>query len=593
MSEIRKLAAILVTDVVGYSRLARIDEDDILSQLRVLRGDLIEPTVAMHHGRVVKSTGDGSLVEFGSVVNAVQCAIKIQTEMLERNSGRSSDRRVELRIGIHLGDVVQESDGDLMGDGVNVAARLEGVCEPGCICLSEQAYWQVRARLEVAVIDRGAVQLKNIPDPVHVYSLQIGDPNVRGAAQMSPRNVSVSTVASEPVVAVLPFTVAGDSDPVLVDGIIEEITDGLARFKTVTIIARASAFAFPATNRPSPQVVSEKLGADHLVEGTFRRTTAGFRISVTLTHAPSSRQIWGESFDCAEADLLGIDLIIARRIISRLVANIEESVLRRSATKPAASLHAFEYLTRGIVYLRGYGQDVNEKARDYFLRAIAIDSSYGLAYAYLALSDLIIAEYGSAPRPVLEACRNNALQALTFAPEEARCHRIMALVRLYLREHAAAEGHLQRALDLNPYDADTLAQMGYLRTMRGYALDGLRWLNRAAALNPFHPPWYHFDRSMALYVLGRYAEAVEAIEGLPLHHRAPEILRAAAHAMSGNEAAAARYITIAVDMKPDLGVETDIERGTEFERESDLAHLLEGVRLAMAACRPSSHASTR
>src|SRR6266853_5129372 len=174
MSETRKIAAILVSDVVGYSRLAGADEDRILARLRALRSDLIDPTIAVHHGRVVKRTGDGARVEFRSVVDAVRCAIEVQTAMLERNAGVPPERRIELRIGIHVGDVVEESDGDLMGDGVNIAARLEGIAEPGAICLSEQAYWQVKGRLDLAVTDLGATRLKNIADPIRVYSLQVG-----------------------------------------------------------------------------------------------------------------------------------------------------------------------------------------------------------------------------------------------------------------------------------------------------------------------------------------------------------------------------------------------------------------------------------
>src|SRR5713226_3884922 len=174
MTETRKIAAILVSDVVGYSRLAGADEDRILARLRALRSDLIDPTIAVHHGRVVKRTGDGSLVEFRSVVDAVRCAIEIQNAMVERNAGVPSERRIEFRIGIHLGDVVEESDGDLMGDGVNIASRLEGVAAPGTICLSEDAYRQVRARLDVAVSDLGETKLKNIVEPMRVYSLEVG-----------------------------------------------------------------------------------------------------------------------------------------------------------------------------------------------------------------------------------------------------------------------------------------------------------------------------------------------------------------------------------------------------------------------------------
>ena len=176
MGETRKLAAILVSDVVGYSRLTGADEDRILARLRALRSDLIDPTIAVHHGRIVKRTGDGGIVEFRSVVDAVNCAIEVQRAMVERNAGVAPDKRIEFRIGIHLGDVVEESDGDLMGDGVNIAARLEGIAKPGAICLSEQAYWQVKGRLDLAVTDLGQTQLKNIAEPIRVYSLEVGKP---------------------------------------------------------------------------------------------------------------------------------------------------------------------------------------------------------------------------------------------------------------------------------------------------------------------------------------------------------------------------------------------------------------------------------
>ena len=189
MSETRKLAAILVADMVGYSRLAGADEDRTLSRLRALRGDLIDPTIAVHHGRVVKRTGDGILIEFRSVVDAVRCAIEVQNGMVERNAGLPPERRIEFRVGIHVGDVVEEADGDLMGDGVNIAARLEGIAVPGSICLSEQAYWQVRGRLDLAVTDLGPSQLKNIAEPIRVYSLQVGAP---GAARVTPGLVELN-----------------------------------------------------------------------------------------------------------------------------------------------------------------------------------------------------------------------------------------------------------------------------------------------------------------------------------------------------------------------------------------------------------------
>src|SRR5271169_2943798 len=199
MGETRKLAAILVSDVVGYSRLASADEDRILARLRALRSDLIDPIISVHHGRIVKRTGDGSIIEFRSVVDAVRCAIEVQTGMVERNAGLPREKRIEFRVGVHLGDVVEEADGDLMGDGVNIASRLEGIAKPGAICLSEQAYWQVKGRLEMAVSDLGATQLKNIAEPVRVYALDIGKP--AQAKPLGPKRRSALTLLAAGIAA--------------------------------------------------------------------------------------------------------------------------------------------------------------------------------------------------------------------------------------------------------------------------------------------------------------------------------------------------------------------------------------------------------
>src|SRR5277367_6274816 len=244
MTGTRKIAAILVADIVGYSRLAGTDEDRTLSRLRGLRSDLIDPAIDAHHGRIVKRTGDGSIIEFRSVVDAVRCAIEVQNGMIERNVGLPPERRIEFRVGIHLGDVVEESDGDLMGDGVNIAARLEGIAAPGAICLSEDAYRQVKARLDLAINDLGPTQLKNIAEPVRVYSLQVGVP-----AQAKPAAQASHTPASTPPrlsIVVLPFgNLGGDPEQeYFVDGVTESLTTDLSRIDGSFVIARNTAFSY-------------------------------------------------------------------------------------------------------------------------------------------------------------------------------------------------------------------------------------------------------------------------------------------------------------------------------------------------------------
>ncbi len=288
MSENRRLAAILAADVVGFSRLAGADEDRTLARLRALRSDLIDPTISVHHGRVIKRTGDGALVEFRSVVDAVRCAIEIQNAMVERNAGVPEDRRIDFRIGVHLGDVVEESDGDLMGDGVNIAARLEGVAEPGAICLSEDAYRQVRARLDVAVSDRGATNLKNIAEPVRVYSLQVGLP-----VQAKPAPQSSTTQKSSPPrlsIVVLPFAnFGGDAEQeYFVDGVTESLTTDFSRMSGMLVIGRNTAFTYNPTSTKWQPVQAQSATVSGFWQARIvRRTAAG--PSAEGTEAPRSR----------------------------------------------------------------------------------------------------------------------------------------------------------------------------------------------------------------------------------------------------------------------------------------------------------------
>jgi adenylate cyclase len=328
MTETRKLAAILVADIVGYSRLAGADEDRILARLRTLRSDLIDPILAVHHGRVVKRTGDGAIIEFRSVVDAVRCAIEVQSGLAERNAGLPPEKRIEYRVGIHLGDVVEESDGDLMGDGVNIAARLEGIAKPGAICLSEDAYRQVKQRLDLKVTDLGATQLKNIVQPVHIYSLEVGQP-----ADAKPKALaSAKRWASAPFIAtfaallllaagggwyvlggrltkpaqaghlsmvVLPFSnLSGDpSQDYLADGITDNLTTEISRLaateaRSSRVIARNTAFTYKGKNLDATEIGKE-LGVRYVLEGSVQRQRNRVRVKAQLIDADSGRAPMG------------------------------------------------------------------------------------------------------------------------------------------------------------------------------------------------------------------------------------------------------------------------------------------------------------
>src|SRR5450631_300309 len=288
MTETRKLAAILAADVVGYSRLAGADEDRILARLRALRSDLIDPTIAVHNGRVVKRTGDGSIVEFRSVVDAVRCAIEVQNAMVDRNAGVPAERRIVFRIGIHLGDVVEESDGDLMGDGVNIAARLEGIAKPGMICLSEDAYRQVKSRLDLKVSDLGPTALKNIAEPIRAYSLEVGQPGQ--AKRAAPKSEKSATPRLS--IVVLPFANigGGPEQEHFVDGVTESLTTDLSRIQGAFVIARNTAFTYKG--KPvDVKKLGHELNVRYVLEGSVQRGGNRLRVNVQLVDAETGNHV--------------------------------------------------------------------------------------------------------------------------------------------------------------------------------------------------------------------------------------------------------------------------------------------------------------
>ena len=350
MSENRKLAAILAADVVGYSRLAGADEDRTLARLRALRSDLIDPTIAVHNGRVIKRTGDGALVEFRSVVDAVRCAIEVQNGMVERNAGVPQDRRIEFRIGIHLGDVVEESDGDLMGDGVNIASRLEGVAAPGAICLSEDAYRQVKARLDLSVSDLGNTQLKNIADPIRVYSLQVGKVAQAKAITTPEAPAALASTAPPPKlsIAVLPFAnMSGDAEQeYFADGISEDTITALSKLPQLFVIARNSSFTFKGRN-VNVQEVGRSLGVRYVLEGSVRKSGNRVRITAQLIDATTGGHLWAERFDRDLTDIFAVQDDVTQHIVGALALNLTEGDRQRLATEHTDNLEAYDCFLRG------------------------------------------------------------------------------------------------------------------------------------------------------------------------------------------------------------------------------------------------------
>ena len=448
MTEKRKLAAILAADVVGFSRLTGADEDRTLARLRALRSDLIDPTIAVHNGRVVKRTGDGVLVEFRSVVDAVRCAIEVQNSMIERNAGLPPERRIEFRIGIHLDDVVEELDGDLMGDGVNVAARLEGIAMPGGICLSEDAYRQVKGRFELTVHDLGPTQLKNIAEPIRVYSLEVGQP-----AQAKPAPAPVPEKSTPPrlSIVVLPFAnIGGDPEQdYFVDGVTESLTTDLSRIAGAFVIARNTAFAYKG-KALDVKTIGRELNVSYVLEGSVQRAGSRIRVNVQLIDAESGAHLWAERFDKLVADLFDMQDEIVGRIANTLSAQLYWAEARRAERKPNPD--SMDLCFQGWAWLnKDFSPDGSATPRGLFERAAALDPVNAWAQIGLAAVDRQVAlnflPDDQAAR--LAAAEGALTAALSLAPENALAHLLLGVVQMHTNRASEGVRTCERALQLD------------------------------------------------------------------------------------------------------------------------------------------------
>jgi len=380
---------------------------------------------------------------------------------------------------------------------------------------------------------------------------------------------------SEPMVAVLPFRAdsADTAGKALFDGAVEEITNALSCFKTIAVLARHSAFALAQNSGEELRATAQRLGIDYIAEGSVESRQAEYAARIELLETTSGRRAWGQSFSFTKGDIFSFQMLVAQRISTALLANIESAVIRRGlVAAPMANIEAYLHFLRGRELLRSYGEGVNHAARDHFLKAIELDPAFGLAHAYLALADVIIGGYGDAPRDVLDEARDRSLHAIALSPDEARCHRILALTLLYRGrdEYDSAEEHFARALDLNPYDADTLAQTGYLRALRGDAEAGLELLDKAMQLNPIHPTWYYHDRGEILLIAGRYRDAAASFARLPRKSAWQWARLALCHAAIGEGEKALACVREGHALVPDLTIaqivaESRIERAEDRE----------------------------
>jgi adenylate cyclase len=547
MSETRKIAAILVADVVGYSRLAGADEDRTLARLRALRSDLIDPSIAVHHGRVVKRTGDGTLIEFRSVVDAVRCAIEVQNGMVERNAGLPAERRIEFRIGIHLGDVVEESDGDLMGDGVNIAARLESIAEPGSICLSNAAYEQVRDKVKEHYADLGEQILKNIERPVRVYSLASSAINPSTA----PLAETPEPSADQPSIAVLPFTCFSEEREFkfLTEAMTEDLITMLARIPGFIVIARQSSFAYQGRSVDSRQIGRE-LGVRYIIEGSLRPVGQQLRVGTRLIDATTGAQLWADRFDGQAENVLELQDQIARAIAGRIEPELVRAEIALIRRRRDANPNAWSCFLQGagVISLKGWSEETLTQATALLRRATALDPDFALARAQLALFLSLGARLGllaDGAAAVAEA-RAEAERAVSIDQDASEVLGYAGCALAELGDVQRGSEILERAIENDPSNAQAWVALGTSLCFLEKSVDvGLEKLRHGMRLSPrdhrlgFWGTFY----ALALARHRRLAEAREEVRAAcrrdPQFYVAPIVLAFTAAVLDSKEEAIA------------------------------------------------------
>lgn len=561
----RRLAAILAADMVGYSRLMGQDEMGTLAALRRLRTDLVDPRLAEHKGRIFKTMGDGFLVEFPSVVNAVIFATDVQMDIAERNANLPDDQHLSLRIGINLGDVIIEG-GDVFGDGVNVAARLEKIARPGGVAISGTVRDHLGNRLDIAFEDLGDQRLKNIAQPVRVYAVHSG----------STHHIVAPVARQEmarPTIAVLPFTnMSGDPEQeYFSDGITEDIITELSRYRSLAVVARNSAFQFrgPAADLSA---VRKALGVSYIVEGSIRKAGGKVRITAQLIDAETGNHLWAERYDRTIEDIFAVQDEVVRTIVSTMEGRLAASGASLVRAKPTASWAAYDYFLRGRELSNHYR--ISE-ADDFLARAIDLDPGYVHAYAWRA-STLVVKSWFDEQSDILQQAMACAEMALSLDDSDASCHHAMGFVSLHSGKLALAGMHFERAMSLNPNDVNIIADYANWLGYKGRFEESLHFLDKAMERDPFPPAWIWEIHAMVLLQSKRYEEAIAAFNkaSIPRENFFTHALLAATYAWAGQMENARHEITLTLEAKPDFSAAQFV---TPYEHEIYRQHIIDGL----------------
>ena len=505
----RKLAAILVADVVGYGRLMGADEAGTLARLQAHLSDLVQPKVADHRGRVVKLMGDGVLAEFASVVDAVQCAAEVQRGMAARNTDVAKDRRIEFRIGVNLGDIITQGD-DIHGDGVNIAARMEGLAEPGGICICGFVHDQVQNKLALDFEDMGTRQVKNIAKPVHVYRILADQTPARSPGNAGGPTPSLA-LPDRPSIVVLPFAnVSGDPEQeYFADGVTQEVITALSRIRWIFVIASNSSFAYKGRT-PDVREVANELGVRYVVEGSVRQAGNRIRIMAQLIDGTTGNHVWAQRYDRELSEIFALQDELTQTIVVAIEPELGKAERQRARLRRPDSIDAWTTYQRGMSHLYRISADNLAQAQDLFRQAIDLDPRLGPAYSGLAETYYLGSVYGltGSPAEARATALEPALKAVELDDTDAAAHCTLGRVHTFRREHDAAIPEFEAALELNPSHALAHYGLGAARTFSGMAADAIASLESAIRLSPHDPLMGSFLVRMAdAHLLVRKYEA--------------------------------------------------------------------------------------
>jgi adenylate cyclase len=567
----RRLVAILAADVVGYSRLMAADETGTLTRLKQLRADVIEPKIVEFNGHIVGAAGDSLLVEFPSAVNAVCCALATQKELADQNASLPEDRRMAFRMGVNLGDVIPDR-GTIYGDGVNIAARMEALAEPGGLCISGKVYDEVRGKVDTVFEDAGEQQLKNISAPVRVYLTRSG-----AGIQL----FQTLPTSGDPSIAVLPFAnLSGDMEQqYFSDGITEDIITELSRFGQLQVVARNSSFRFRGADLDMIRIGRE-LGVGYLVEGSVRGIGPRVRITTQLIDARSGHHLWAEKFDRNQEEIFSIQDEVVRTIVASLMGRLQTAVVEGAKRKPPASLAAYECVLRADALPFG-DADAEAEARRLLEKAIALDPGYARAYAYMANSyRLEWSRDMSGSDQLLDRALALAQRAVALDENNDACHQDLAWILMNRHAHELAEHHFLKALSLNPNRPSTLTSLGCLYAYLGRPDEALEYFKTARSLDPFFEPSYYWRMlGVVLFVARRPDEAISAFKKSPNLPFWVHGFLAACYAITDRMEDARRHAAEVLRLAPNFSI-VRLATKDPFKSEVDRQYLIDGLRKA-------------